>query len=49
MYLDAGTKQRVKDLKGKKIGQDVVLDHDLADIVEAFKAFAVEEKLDFFA
>jgi hypothetical protein len=39
----------VKDLKGKKIGYDVTLDHDLDDIITAFKAFAREEKLDFFA
>ncbi len=49
IYLDKETRRRVRDTKGKRLGEDIELDHDLNDIVEAFKAFAREERLDFFA
>jgi type I restriction enzyme M protein len=49
VWLDAQTGQRVRDTKGKKVGEEVVLDHDLKDVAEAFRAFAREEGLDFFA
>jgi len=49
VWLDAQTGQRVRDTKGKKIGEEIVLDHDLKEIAEAFKSFAHEEGLDFFA
>ena len=37
------------DTAGKVIGEQLVLDHDLHEIVEAFKVFAREERLNFFA
>lgn len=49
MWLDKESKERVRDTGNRKIGEDLMLDHDLNDIVEAFKAFAKEERLDFFA
>lgn len=49
IWLDKDTKDRVRDTSNKKLGQDLLLDHDLNDIVEAFQAFAKEERLDFFA
>ena len=49
MWLDKESKERVRDTSNRKIGEDLLLDHDLNDIVEAFKAFAKEERLDFFA
>jgi type I restriction enzyme M protein len=49
IWLDQQTGQRVRDTAGKKVGEDIQLDHDLKDITEAFKAFAKEEGLDFFA
>jgi type I restriction enzyme M protein len=48
VWLDQATGQRVRDTKGKKLGEEIVLDHDLKEIAEAFKAFAQEEGLDFF-
>jgi type I restriction enzyme M protein len=49
VWLDKETHQRVRDTRGKRAGEDVVLDHDLGQIAEAFKAFAKEEKLPFFS
>jgi type I restriction enzyme M protein len=49
IWLDKEKKERVRDTSGKRAGEDIILDHDLHDIVEAFQAFAKEEKLDFFA
>lgn len=49
IWLDKQTGQHVRDTTGKKVGEDIVLDHDLKQIAEAFKAFAQEERLDFFA
>lgn len=49
VWLDKESRQRVRDVKGKKVGEDVELDHDLHEIVAAFKVFAKEERLDFFA
>jgi len=49
IWLDKETKERVRDTAGKVIGEQVTLDHDLHEIVEAFKVFAREERLDFFA
>ncbi len=49
IWLDPATRQRVRDTAGKRIGEDVALDHDLGEIAEAFRAFAQEEGLDFFA
>ena len=49
IWLDKETKERVRDTSNRKVGEDIILDHDLKDIVEAFKAFAQEERLDFFA
>lgn len=48
IWLDKQTGQRVRDTTGKKVGEDIVLDHDLKQIAEAFKVFAQEERLDFF-
>jgi len=49
IWLDKQTRQRVRDVKGKQVGEDIELDHDLFAIAEAFKAFAKEEGLPFFA
>jgi type I restriction enzyme M protein len=49
VWIDLQTGQRVRDTKGKRVGEEVVLDHDLKEIAEAFKTFAREERLDFFA
>jgi len=49
IWLDKQTRQRVRDTMGKKVGEEIELDHDLKDITEAFRAFAKEERLDFFA
>lgn len=49
IWLDKETKERVRNTANKKIGEDLTLDHDLNEIVDAFQAFAKEERLDFFA
>ena len=49
IWLDKETGERVRDTAGKVIGEQLTLDHDLFDIVEAFKVFAREERMDFFA
>ena len=48
IWLDKQTSQRVRETRGKRVGEEIILDHDLKDIAEAFKAFAREERLDFF-
>jgi len=48
VWVGKQTRQRVRDTKTVK-HEDVELEHDLTQIVEAFKAFAKEERLDFFA
>jgi len=48
IWMDKDTHQRVRETAGKKMAGDLILDHDLHDIVQAFKAFAREERLDFF-
>jgi len=49
IWLDQETGQRVRATAGKAIGEQLALDHDLHEIVTAFKIFAREERLDFFA
>jgi len=51
IWLDKESKERVRNGKTSEVFEtsEVYLDHDLNDIVEAFKAFAKEERLDFFA
>lgn len=49
IWLDKETKQRVRDTKNQEGAAGLHLDHDLNNIVEAFQAFAKEERLDFFA
>jgi len=49
IWLDKESQERVRDTSNRKVGEDLHLDHDLNDIVEAFQAFAKEERLDFFA
>ena len=48
IWVDTKTRERIRDTRGKRLGEDIALDHDLDDIAEAFKAFAKEERLDFF-
>ena len=48
VWLDKETGQRVRDTKDKR-REEVELEHDLTQIAQAFKAFAKEERLDFFA
>jgi type I restriction enzyme M protein len=49
IWLDKETNERVHDIAGKVIGEQLTLNHDLHEIVGAFKVFAKEERLDFFA
>jgi type I restriction enzyme M protein len=49
IWLDKETKERVRDTAGMVIGEQLTLNHDLHEIVEAFKIFAREECLSFFA
>jgi type I restriction enzyme M protein len=48
IWADKKTRERVRNTRGMRLGEDIELDHDLSDIAEAFKAFAKEEGLDFF-
>jgi len=49
IWLDKESKQRVRNNGKTTEISGRILDHDLNDIVEAFQAFAKEERLDFFA
>lgn len=49
IWLDKETGERVRDTAGKVIGEQLTLDHDLHEIVQAFRVFARQERLDFFA
>lgn len=49
IWLDKQTRQRVRDVKGRKVGEEIELDHDLKEIAQAFQVFAREEQLRFFA
>ena len=48
VWLDKETGERARKTNGE-IARAVVLVHDLTEIAEAFKAFAKEEGLNFFA
>ena len=43
--MDKKTRERVRNTRGKRLGEDIELDHDLYDIAEAFKSAEVPEEL----
>jgi type I restriction enzyme M protein len=49
IWLDKESRERVRSTAGLVIGEQLTLDHDLHEIVAAFKLFAQEENLIFFA